>query len=148
MAGSAERITTQLGRFEAMSDTKLESASKVRPFGKHLVIIAVSAVLMSLGAWAQSAQSEFVGKWSGSWGGVNASTLDVTSVTEAGIARGVYTFRDASWKFIAKISNGALSWGEPVGGIGFEFTLLPNGKLHGERYDHGGQAGDVIMTKM
>lgn len=38
--------------------------------------------------------------------------------------------------------------GEPVGGIGFEFTLLPNGKLHGERYDHGGQAGDVVMTKM
>ena len=120
----------------------------MRPFGKHLVVIAVSAVLMSLGAWAQSAQSEFVGKWSGSWGGVNAGTLDVTSVTEAGIARGVYTFRDASWKFMAKISNGTLSWGEPVGGIGFEFTLLPNGKLHGERYDHGGQAGDVVMTKM
>jgi hypothetical protein len=112
------------------------------------VIIAGSAVLISLGAWAQSAQSAFIGKWSGSWGGVNASTLDVTSVTEAGVARGVYTFRDTSSKFFAKIANGTLSWGDPVGGIFFEFTLLSNGKLHGERYDHGSQAGDVTMTKM
>jgi len=120
----------------------------VQPFERHLVIIAGSAMLISLGAWAQSAQSAFIGKWSGSWGGVNASILDVTSVTEAGIARGAYTFRDVSSKFFAKIANGTLSWGDPVGGIGFEFTLLPDGKLHGERYDHGSQAGDVTMTKM
>jgi hypothetical protein len=120
----------------------------VPTFGKHLVTIAGSAVLISLGAWAQSAQSAFIGKWSGSWGGVNASTLDVMSVTEAGVARGVYTFQDASSKFFAKIANGTLSWGDPVDGIGFEFTLQPDGKLHGERYDHGNQRGDVIMTKM
>jgi hypothetical protein len=120
----------------------------MQPFGRHLVIITVLAMLISPGAWAQSAQSAFVGKWSGSWGGVNASTLDVTSVTEAGVARGVYTFRDRSSKFFAKIGNCTLSWGDPVAGIGFEFTLLPNGKLHGERYDHGNQAGDVTMAKM
>jgi hypothetical protein len=115
---------------------------------RRFVIITTLAVLISLGASAQSAESAFIGKWSGSWGGVNASTLDVMSVTEAGVARGVYTFRGASWKFLAKIANGTLSWGDPVGGIHFEFTLLPNGKLHGERYDHGSQAGDVTMTKM
>jgi hypothetical protein len=120
----------------------------VQLFGRYIVLIAGLAALISLGAWAQSAQSAFIGKWGGSWGGVNASTLEVMSVTEAGVAHGVYTFHDASSKFFAKIANGTLSWGDPVGGIGFQFTLLPNGKLHGERYDHGGQAGDVTMTRM
>ncbi len=68
----------------------------MQPFGRHIVIITGLAVLISLGAWAQSAQSAFIGKWSGSWGGVNASTLEVMSVTQAGVARGVYTFRDVS----------------------------------------------------
>jgi len=120
----------------------------VQPFRRRLVNIAGPAVLISLGGWARSAQPAFIGKWSGSWGGVNASTLEVTSVTEPGVARGVYTFRDASWKFIAKFANGTLNWGDPVGGIGFEFKLLPNGTLHGERYDHGIQAGNIAMTKM
>jgi hypothetical protein len=122
----------------------------MQPFRRHFVTITGSAVLISLGGWAQSTlsmQSTFIGKWSGSWGGVNASTLEVTSVTERGVARGVYTFRDRSWKFFAKIAQGTLSWGDQVAGIGFEFTLLPNGQLHGERYDHGSQAGDVTMTK-
>ncbi len=116
----------------------------MQSFARRLLIIAGSAVLMPSGAWAQS---PFIGTWSGSWGGVNESALEVTGVTEAGVARGVYTFRDVSSKFIAKIENGRLSWGDPVNGIGFEFTLLPDGKLHGERYDHGSQAGDVSMTK-
>ena len=89
----------------------------MQPFGRHIATITGLAVLISLGAWAQSAQSAFMGKWSGSWGGVaaNASSLEVVSVTEAGVAHGVYTFRDVSSKFIAKIENDTLSWGDPVG---------------------------------
>ena len=120
----------------------------MRTFGRRLMIFASSAISLPLRTWAQPAQSPFMGKWSGEWGGVNASTLDVTSATEPGVVRGVYTFRNASWKFIAKVEKATLSWGNATGGIGFEFTLLPDGKLHGERYDHGSQAGDVTMTKM
>lgn len=77
------------------------------------------------------------------------------SMTESGAIRGVYTFRDVRtttaeyrMKFFGKIADGMLSWGDPVGDIGFRFTLLLDGKLHGERYVHGGQRGDVTMTKM
>jgi len=117
----------------------------MQSFARRFVITAGSAMLLSARAWAQS---PFIGKWGGSRGGVNDSTLELITVTEAGVARGVYTFRDTSSKFIAKIENGKLSWGDPVNGVGFEFTLLPDGRLHGERYDHGSQAGDVTMTKV
>jgi len=114
---------------------------------RYFVIIVGSTVPVSLGAWGQTTQSVFIGQWRGSWDGVSASTLDVTNVTETGAAYGVYTFRGRPFKFFAEIANHTLSWGDPVDGIGFEFTLQQNGRLRGERFDHGSHAGDIIMSK-
>jgi hypothetical protein len=113
-----------------------------------VIVLAGSAIAISLAAWAQPSRSVFAGKWSGSWGGVSDSTLDVVSVTHTGVAHGVYTFRDQSSKFYAQVNKDKLTWGDLLHGIGFEFTLLPDGKLHGERYDHGAQAGEITMTKV
>jgi hypothetical protein len=97
----------------------------------------------------------FVGKWGGYWGGELASNLYVVSVTPSGGARGVYAWGISSLvktpgaiNFRARIEGNILSWGDVTGGIGFEFKVTPDGKLKGERYDHGARRGAVVMSKM
>jgi hypothetical protein len=97
----------------------------------------------------------FVGKWGGYWGGELASNVYVESVTPAGGARGVYAWGTSNLvktpgaiNFRARIEGDVLSWGDVMGGIGFEFKVTPDGKLKGERYDHGAQRGAVVMSKM
>lgn len=97
----------------------------------------------------------FVGKWGGYWGGELASNVYVTSVTPSGDARGVYAWGISNLvktagaiNFRARIEGDILSWGDITGGIGFEFKVTPDGKLKGERYNHGGQQGAVVMSKM
>ena len=50
--------------------------------------------------------------------------------------------------FRARIEGDILSWGDIMGGVGFEFKMTHDGKLKGERYNHGGQQGAVVMSKM
>jgi hypothetical protein len=97
----------------------------------------------------------FVGKWGGHWGGELASNLYVVSVTPSGGASGVYAWgisnlipTPGAIKFRARIEGDVLSWGDVTDGIGFEFKMMPDGKLKGERYNHGGQQGAVVMSKM
>ena len=51
-------------------------------------------------------------------------------------------------KIRARIQGDVLSWGDATGGIGFEFKVTPDGKLKGERYNHGAQDGAIVMSKM
>ncbi len=97
----------------------------------------------------------FVGKWGGYWGGELASNVYVASVTPSGGARGVYAWGISDFvkapgaiNFRARIEGEILSWGDVTGGIGFEFKLTPDGKLKGERYNHGTQQGAIVMRKM
>jgi Glyoxalase superfamily protein len=97
----------------------------------------------------------FVGKWGGYWGGELASNLYVVSVTPSGGARGVYAWgisnlvkTPGAINFRARIEGDILSWGDVMEGVGFEFKVTPDGKLKGERYDHGAQRGAVVMSKM
>ena len=97
----------------------------------------------------------FVGKWSGYWGGELASNVYVVSVTPSGGARGVYAWgisnlikTPGAINFRARIEGDILSWGDIMGGVGFEFKMTHDGKLKGERYNHGGQQGAVVMSKM
>jgi hypothetical protein len=97
----------------------------------------------------------FVGKWGGYWGGELASNIYVESVTPSGGARGVYAWgvsdlvkTPGAINFRARIEGDILSWGDVTGGIGFEFKVVPDGKLKGERYNHGAQQGAVVMSKM
>ena len=102
-----------------------------------------------------SQYAAFVGKWGGYWGGELASNVYVESVTLSGGARGVYAWGKSKLintpgtiNFRARIEGGVLSWGDVTGGIGFEFKVTPDGKLKGERYNHGAQQGSVVMSKM
>jgi Glyoxalase superfamily protein len=97
----------------------------------------------------------FVGKWGGYWGGELASNVYVLSVTPSGDARGVYAWgisnlvkTPGAINFRARIEEDILSWGDVTEGIGFEFKVTPDGKLKGERYNHGAQQGAVVMSKM
>jgi len=97
----------------------------------------------------------FVGKWGGHWGGELASNVYVVSVTPSGRARGVYAWgisnlvkTPGAINFRARIEGDILSWGDVMEGIGFEFKVTPDGKLKGERYDHGAQRGAIVMSKM
>jgi hypothetical protein len=102
-----------------------------------------------------SQYAAFVGKWGGYWGGELASNVYVVSVTPSGGARGVYAWgisdlikTPGAINFRARIQGDILSWGDVMEGIGFEFKVTPDGKLKGERYNHGGQQGAVVMGKM
>jgi hypothetical protein len=102
-----------------------------------------------------SQYAAFVGKWGGKWGGELASNVYVASVTPSGTARGVYAWgmsnlvpTPGAVNFRARIEGEILSWGDVTGGIGFEFKVTPDGKLKGERYDHGTQRGAVVMSRM
>jgi hypothetical protein len=102
-----------------------------------------------------SQYAAFVGKWGGYWGGELASNVFVESVTPSGSARGVYAWGKSKLvntpgtiNFRARIEGDVLSWGDVTGGIGFEFKVTPDGKLKGERYNHGAQQGSVVMSKM
>jgi hypothetical protein len=97
----------------------------------------------------------FVGKWGGYGGGELASNVYVVSVTPSGDVRGVYTWgisnlvkTPGAINFRARIEGDILSWGDVTKGIGFEFKVMPDGKLKGERYNHGAQQGAVVMSKM
>lgn len=97
----------------------------------------------------------FVGKWGGYWGGELASNVYIVSVTPSGDAPGVYTWgisnlvkTPGAINFRARIEGDILSWGDVTEGIGFEFKVTPDGKLKGERYNHGAQQGAVVMSKM
>ena len=97
----------------------------------------------------------FVGKWGGYWGGELASNVYVVSVTPSGEARGVYIWgisnlvkAPGAINFRARIEGDILSLGDVTEGIGFEFKVTPDGKLKGERYNHGAQQGVVVMSKM
>jgi hypothetical protein len=97
----------------------------------------------------------FVGKWGGYWGGELASNVYVTSVTPTGDVRGVYAWGISSFvqahgavNFRGRIKGDLLCWGNAEEGIGFEFKVTSDGKLKGERYNHGTQQGTVVMTKM
>ena len=102
-----------------------------------------------------SQYAAFVGKWGGYWGGELASNVYVASVTPTGDVRGVYAWGKSNLienpgaiNFRARIKGDILCWGDGAEGIGFEFKLTPDGKLKGERYNHGAQQGAVIMSKM
>ena|SRR5581483_5207856 len=102
-----------------------------------------------------SGYAAFVGKWGGFWGGELASNVYVVSVTASGDARGVYAWGTSNLvmapgaiNFRARIEGDILSWGDVTQGIGFEFKVTPDGKLKGERYNHGVQQGAVVMSKM
>lgn len=94
----------------------------------------------------------FSGVWRGYWGGALPSLLIVERVSPSGDADGIYLwgadprgrFAGGSDKFRAKIAGGMLSW---ESGVKFQFAVLPDGKLHGERYVSGRQQGDVTMMK-
>lgn len=96
----------------------------------------------------------FSGKWGGHWGGPLPSNLIVESVTTSGEARGVYAWSDhptgafkaGAFKFRAKIEDGILTWSQNV--YKFEFKVLPDGKLQGERYNIGRRDAAVTMVKM
>jgi hypothetical protein len=97
----------------------------------------------------------FVGKWGGYWGGVLASNVYIESVTPNGVARGVYAWGKSklvkapgATKIRARIEGEILSWGDATRSIGFEFKVTPDGKLKGERYNHGAQEGGIVMSKM
>jgi Glyoxalase superfamily protein len=97
----------------------------------------------------------FVGKWGGSWGGELASNVYVAGVTPTGDVRGAYawgtsTFVEArgSINFRGRIKGGILYWGNAADGIGFEFKVTPDGRLQGERFNHGTQQGAVVMNRM
>jgi hypothetical protein len=115
----------------------------------------MTASIEPLNSSTPPAYARFIGKWGGNWESGLPSNLIVESVTASGEARGIYAWgtspvvpASGAIKFRAKIQGEKLSWGDPVNGIGFEFTMQSDGKLRGERYDHGGQAGRVTMTKM
>jgi len=102
-----------------------------------------------------SEYAAFIGKWGGYWGGELASNLYVLSVSSSGDARGVYAWdisdlvkTSGAINFRAQIEGGILSWGDVTGGIGFEFCVMPDGRLKGERYNRGAQQGAVVMSKM
>jgi hypothetical protein len=102
-----------------------------------------------------SQYTAFVGKWGGYWGSELESNVYVVSVTPSGGARGVYAWGTSNLvkfpgaiNFRARIEGDILYWGDVTGGIGFEFKLTPDGKLKGERYNHGAQQGSVVMSKM
>lgn len=97
----------------------------------------------------------FVGKWGGYWGGELASNVYVTNITPAGDASGVYAWGTSSFvetpgaiNFRARMKGESLCWGDFAEGIGFEFKVMPDGKLKCERYNHGAQQGDVVMSRM
>jgi hypothetical protein len=97
----------------------------------------------------------FVGKWGGHWGGELASNVYVTSVTATGDARGVYAWGRSNFvetpgavNFRGRIKGDLLCWGNAADGVGFEFKVTSDGKLQGERYNHGTQQGAVFMSKM
>ena len=97
----------------------------------------------------------FVGKWGGYWGGELASNVYIENVTPNGVAGGVYAWgkskvvrTSGAIKIRARIQGDVLSWGDTTGGIGFEFKVTPDGKLKGERYNHGAQDGAIVMSKM
>lgn len=110
-----------------------------------------STGLASVGSCAQCAA--FEGKWSGRWDGTLDSTLIVESTKASGEARGVYTWgrslyvSPGSTNFRGKIDGDMLTWGDGIKGVGFEFKLLPNGSLKGERFNRGSQQGAVTMKK-
>jgi len=100
-----------------------------------------------------AAYAAFVGKWGGYWGGLLPSNLTVERVSASGQAEGVYQwgdhpsgrFRAGATKFRGKIDRGILGWGDT---IRFEFKIQPDGKLAGERYNEGTQAGWVSMERI
>jgi hypothetical protein len=103
----------------------------------------------------QTEYSAFFGKWGGYWGDKNPSNLIVESVTYLGDVRAIYLFALAKeekspkiWKVRARIEKNTLSWGDPQRGIGFEFRITADGKLKGERFERGFQAGGIVMVKM
>jgi hypothetical protein len=93
-----------------------------------------------------------IGKWEGHWKKSGRPRgLVVESVTHSGVVSGTYTFaRDGKneevRRFRGKFENGFLKWGDPVNDVGYEFKLEA-GKLIGERYEFGAQAGSIVMTK-
>jgi hypothetical protein len=127
---------------------------------KLAAVIASSAVIWAftlLDTFAQSLPdlAGFVGKWGGYWGLTLPSYLYVETINESGAASVVYAWgtnqsvnTPGAVKVRAKVENGVLSWGDPVNGIGFEFKLQPDGKLHGERYNKTALQGVVTISKM
>jgi DNA-binding winged helix-turn-helix (wHTH) protein len=101
--------------------------------------------------------ADFIGGWGGYWGGVLPSNFVVMSVTPNGEFRAVYGWgtsdqvpqiRSAgSVNIMGRVTGDELGWGDPYQGVSFKFTLQPDGTLHGERWDHGVQAGSIIMKK-
>lgn len=99
--------------------------------------------------------AQFVAKWGGYWGGTLASNLIVESMTEAGEWQAVYAWGTNQFvptpgtrNLIGQITEGKLTWGDPLHGIGFAFSVLSDGRLQGYRWDHGVETGSVIMTRM
>jgi hypothetical protein len=99
--------------------------------------------------------AKLAGKWGGYWGGSLASNVIIESVAATGDFRGVYAWgtnevvpKPGAVRVIGKIAEGKFGWGDPYKGIGFVFTVLPDGTIQGERWDHGVQAGAVVMSKM
>jgi hypothetical protein len=96
--------------------------------------------------------SAFAGKWGGIWNNVLPSLLVVESVDGRGRASVIYVWGDAPAintqagfrRYQATITNNVLAWGSNVK---FEFTLLPDGTLFGERTVNGYPAGTADMRK-
>lgn len=104
-------------------------------------------------------RAAFVGKWGGSLiiGTAvkrRAINVIVESVTEAGDASVVFIwdkFNDqpaGGRKLRGKIADGQLSWGNCTTGLCYQFKQTDEGKLAGERYDHGKKIAVVTMVRM
>jgi hypothetical protein len=53
-----------------------------------------------------------------------------------------------AFKFRGRIEGNVLLLGDSVRGFGLQFTMTPDGKLRGERFVRGNQAGKIILSKM
>lgn len=148
-----ERIICAAIIAATLSSVSLDASSESAPNVSPPSNIAVS--MEPPGSNVPPGLAAFAGKWGGYWDGTLPSNLIVESVDETGQVHVVYVWgtdsrvpNPGAAKIRAKIVNGKLSWGDPTNGVGFEFKLRPDGKLDGERYNHGSQQGAVTMTKM
>ena len=146
----SNRVSAPIDVRRAQSQSSFPSSSQSPPDVKLPSNISVE--MEKPAADVPAGHAAFLGKWGGHWGGSLPSNLIVESVNKSGEAKGVYAwgdhpsgaFKGGATKFRAKIENGTLSWG---GNVKFEFKVLPDNKLQGERYNNGVQDGSVVMAR-
>ena len=131
----------------ACASNSVTSSTETVPLPKNIEI-----TLMPPASDVPPSIAAFAGKWNGVWGNTVPSNLYVEKISADGTAQVVYAWYDpwvvrggATRYADGRISNGVLTIGNAR--VTFEYRMLKDGRLEGQRYVAGDTNFPIIMTK-